>query len=344
MFIFSDIFIGDYRMSQGWGQRPEVYARFRQAGHSGWDYIMPNGTQIVSPADGLVLGVYEQRNAKGKFINFGRYCKVLHEQGGKYCVSVYAHLQSVEVNKGQKVVKGRLIALSDDNGFSSTPHLHFGIHLSDAQGAKIETNKFGGYHNPVDNKIFKWEPVNLQEPVQVKADDLVGKLEDKIGLLERTIADMKRDWAGDKRGLDNASKDYEELQGQITAEKETRKSYEIFIDKLWEMISPMPDKDKSTETILGEVKELIGKEDKLRDKIKDQLQKTKHHSQFFVDVAALIEYPFLDEKGLVLSLSEALKMKEEVQNETENIPITPPPSSSGKISLLDRIIRFIFGG
>jgi len=186
-FRLSDIFVGNFPFTQGWGARPSVYAQWGQDGHNGWDWVMPNGSLIVSPADGTCIKSAEERNSSGKLVGFGRYCKILHKQNGEFFVSVYAHLQSVEVNTGQEVKKHQLIAKSDDNGFSSAPHLHFGVYLSNGQGVKIESNGFGGYHNPGDKEIFEWVIEDIKNPYTPTVEESIGVSEDArraLGLLE----------------------------------------------------------------------------------------------------------------------------------------------------------------
>src|SRR3990167_7265792 len=191
MIVLSDVFIGDFPLSQGWAARPSVYKKFGQAGHNGWDFVMPNGTLVVSPADGECLLVAEGRK-NGELVGFGRYCKILHKQGSQYFVTVYAHLQSVETSKGQKVIKHQLLAKSDNNGFSSAPHLHFGVYLSDSAGNKAETNLFGGYHDPGDEKLITWKIENPKEPVSVVQSDSLDEAVREIASLKNQVAVYKQ--------------------------------------------------------------------------------------------------------------------------------------------------------
>ena len=46
--------------------------------------------------------------------------------GNKMC-SVYAHLSSVKVQKGQSVKRGQRIGAAGQTGKVSGPHLHFGV-------------------------------------------------------------------------------------------------------------------------------------------------------------------------------------------------------------------------
>ena len=82
--------------------------------HTGVDYAVKSGTEIVAVADGKI----ESANW-GKSYGIQAVQKV---EGGWV---IYAHLSKLEVKAGDKVVKGQRIGLSGNTGNSSGPHLHF---------------------------------------------------------------------------------------------------------------------------------------------------------------------------------------------------------------------------
>ncbi len=281
-FILGDIFIGNFPMTQGWGARPEVYKQFGQAGHNGWDFVMPNGTLVVSPSDGTCLGTFEERDSAGNLSGLGRYCKVLHEQNGSFFVSVYGHLQSIEISKGQKVKKFQLIAKSDNNGFSTAPHLHFGVYLSDAQGAKQETNGYGGYHDPGDTKVFEWKIENPAKPYEPSVEETMGITPDaktaidlltayqkanNIGNLEATVRSLVGS-AGDlvnaKASIASLNTSLDEIKGElrdrdtfITGQKETVSTLQKQTLEIADILAVANDYP----TIKGEIQKLIAVED-----------------------------------------------------------------------------------
>ena len=69
--------------------------------------------------DGVVVAVQQQRG-------LGKVIKVEH---GGDVLTVYAHLNKALVKKGQKVVRGDLIAESGNSGRSTAPHLHYEIRI-----------------------------------------------------------------------------------------------------------------------------------------------------------------------------------------------------------------------
>jgi murein DD-endopeptidase MepM/ murein hydrolase activator NlpD len=82
--------------------------------HTGVDYAIKSGTEIVAVADGKI----ESANW-GKSYGIQAVQKVV---GGWV---IYAHLSKLAIKSGDKVVKGQKIGLSGNTGNSSGPHLHF---------------------------------------------------------------------------------------------------------------------------------------------------------------------------------------------------------------------------
>jgi murein DD-endopeptidase MepM/ murein hydrolase activator NlpD len=86
--------------------------------HTGVDFAVPQGTNIVAVADGVIA------NANwGKAYGVQLVQEVV--QNDKKSWVIYAHLSKALVKIGDKVVKGQHIAESGNTGNSSGPHLHF---------------------------------------------------------------------------------------------------------------------------------------------------------------------------------------------------------------------------
>lgn len=62
----------------------------------------------------------------GKDERYGNYVILQHENNTQ---SLYAHLQTVLVQKGQPAVKGKQIGTVGSSGMSTGPHLHFEIRV-----------------------------------------------------------------------------------------------------------------------------------------------------------------------------------------------------------------------
>jgi murein DD-endopeptidase MepM/ murein hydrolase activator NlpD len=87
--------------------------------HKGIDMGCPMSTTLLAPADGVVE--YE-----GRFSGYGN---MLMLQCGQHMTLVFGHLRSFIAKKGQSVKRGQVIALTDNTGWSTGPHLHFEVRI-----------------------------------------------------------------------------------------------------------------------------------------------------------------------------------------------------------------------
>tara|TARA_R110002049_G_scaffold259252_1_gene435025 strand:- start:1412 stop:3055 length:1644 start_codon:yes stop_codon:yes gene_type:complete len=97
--------------------------------HFGTDFGVPNSTLVKSMADGVVERIktdirqlQKPDPRSGLLIKgYGLYMVVRHTDGSK---SLYAHLENTELSENDSVKAGQVIALSDNSGGSTGPHLH----------------------------------------------------------------------------------------------------------------------------------------------------------------------------------------------------------------------------
>ena len=85
--------------------------------HNGVDFRANTGTTVLAALDGTVSVVMETRL-------YGKHIIISHNNGYK---TLYAHLNSFSVRQGDRVARGRKIGESGNTGYSTGPHLHFGI-------------------------------------------------------------------------------------------------------------------------------------------------------------------------------------------------------------------------
>jgi murein DD-endopeptidase MepM/ murein hydrolase activator NlpD len=94
------------------------------------DFGMPVGTAVHAAREGVVVLVEDShdwgcaREECGRYANF---VVVLHADG---TTGEYFHLErdSVQVRAGERVRRGQWLARSGNTGFSTAPHLHFGVY------------------------------------------------------------------------------------------------------------------------------------------------------------------------------------------------------------------------
>ena len=48
-------FNGNFPQTQGFGENPATYAKFKLNGHNGLDFGLPSGTPVIAPASGGFL-------------------------------------------------------------------------------------------------------------------------------------------------------------------------------------------------------------------------------------------------------------------------------------------------
>jgi murein DD-endopeptidase MepM/ murein hydrolase activator NlpD len=121
-----------YPVIQGYG------ARLSHRGTEQYtvDFGMPVGTPVHAARDGIVALAEDShdvgcwREECGRLANF---VVLLHPDG---TTGEYFHLRrgSVQVSVGQRVARGELLAFSGNTGYTTAPHLHFGVYRTERGG------------------------------------------------------------------------------------------------------------------------------------------------------------------------------------------------------------------
>ncbi|MFF6880405.1 MULTISPECIES: peptidoglycan DD-metalloendopeptidase family protein [unclassified Streptomyces] len=122
-----------YKLSASFAQNGGMW----QSTHSGQDFAVPSGTQVVATHGGTV--VKAGGNGAGDGPAYGNAVVIKHGNG---TYSQYAHLSKVTVRIGQIVKTGQEIAKSGNTGNSSGPHLHFEIRTTPNYGSAVDPVKF----------------------------------------------------------------------------------------------------------------------------------------------------------------------------------------------------------
>lgn len=112
---------------------------FSHSGRSRYaiDFAVPVGTPVTAARGGIVIDTKSDGAMGGptpEFAKHANYVAVLHDDG---TTGEYYHLKQngVTVARGQVIVAGQLIGYSGNTGFSSLPHLHFGVYTAQFNGS-----------------------------------------------------------------------------------------------------------------------------------------------------------------------------------------------------------------
>ena len=179
-------YLGEYPISQRFGDHfynkegKCVYVEMGMDGHNGIDFTLPIGTKLIAVSDGKVTEVISEN--KG----YGNHMRLHCFQGDIKFEVLYAHCSKFLVKQGESVFKGQPIAGSGSTGFSSGPHLHFGLRILGEQGNVINHNNgYFGSINPLE--LFDLSesntPVNLDKAKEKKLNIEIIKWAKEMGII-----------------------------------------------------------------------------------------------------------------------------------------------------------------
>lgn len=134
----------------------EITQYYGQNGHLGTDIVGKGYTldTVIAHSDGTVcLTQTGHKNNQGStgMASYGNMVKIDHGQG---CFTLYAHLDTVDVKVGDKVVKGQVLGYMGNTGNSYGGHTHFEVFINNN---RVDS---GGY---LTADLFT--PISLPKPV-----------------------------------------------------------------------------------------------------------------------------------------------------------------------------------
>ena len=107
------------RLASRFGLR-RIFNGEPRAPHSGLDVAVPRGTPIKAAAQGKIL-------ATGDYFFNGKTVFIDHGNG---LITMYCHLDRIDVQSGDQVMQGQRVGLAGSTGRSSGPHLHWSVVLN----------------------------------------------------------------------------------------------------------------------------------------------------------------------------------------------------------------------
>lgn len=129
-------------LTSPYGSRISPFTR-AQDSHRGLDLAAPKGTPIYATADAEVT--FAGRYPMSRSVAWWRFGNVVVLNHAGRFITIYAHCESVNVRKGQKVNQGDVIAFVGSTGWSTNSHLHYEVRTD------IRTP---GQFTPVDPRIY----------------------------------------------------------------------------------------------------------------------------------------------------------------------------------------------
>jgi murein DD-endopeptidase MepM/ murein hydrolase activator NlpD len=103
-------------ISSPYGWRKDPFTG-EQSFHTGLDLKADTGTLVKAAMDGTVSVIGNSRV-------YGQHIILSHDNGYK---TLYAHLSAFSVKQGDRVTQGKKIGEVGSTGYSTGPHLHFGV-------------------------------------------------------------------------------------------------------------------------------------------------------------------------------------------------------------------------
>jgi len=104
------------------------------------DFAMPRGTPVLAAREGIVIAAEWRHDSGGQrtdLIAKGNIVRVRHADG---TIGNYAHFMhaGVAVEVGEAVPAGKILGYSGSTGYSSGPHLHFGVTREVRAGGTVQ--------------------------------------------------------------------------------------------------------------------------------------------------------------------------------------------------------------
>lgn len=109
------------RMASGYGYRMHPILKYRKF-HAGMDFTAPRGTPIYATGKGTVI------QADSKASGYGKHVRIDHGFG---YITLYAHMNKMAVEEGDKVNRGDIIGYVGNTGLSAGPHCHYEVRKND---------------------------------------------------------------------------------------------------------------------------------------------------------------------------------------------------------------------
>lgn len=114
-------------------------------GHTGVDFVIPQGVELKSVVDGTVERVRDTGE-----VGYGKSVQIRTADGR---LVIYAHLSEFNVSAGDYVREGQIIGQSGDTGRSTGAHLHFEVRKNGESINPMPTIMDGTVNKLIGNSV-----------------------------------------------------------------------------------------------------------------------------------------------------------------------------------------------
>lgn len=124
-------------ITQLFGRTADAGRLYASGTHDGVDFGAPTGTAVRAALGGTIM---EVNQGAVQNCQYGKWVIIKHANG---LATLYAHLSSISVSKGQTVGTGEAIGYVGMTGYATGPHLHFTVYNASSITFKNYTCKSG---------------------------------------------------------------------------------------------------------------------------------------------------------------------------------------------------------
>ena len=130
-----------------WTGRPEFFA--------GIDLAAPEGSEVVAPADGVVVFTGTARHdPSARLWQFGNVVVVSH---GARWTTAFGHLGRIDARRGQRVRRGERLGTVGKSGWALSPRVHYELWLAEGDAWRPTDPLFSILDRRLDSRVRSLE-------------------------------------------------------------------------------------------------------------------------------------------------------------------------------------------
>lgn len=149
------------------------------AEHKAIDIAASSGSPVYAAEDGTVsyVQIWDGSYDTTGMMSYGHMVEVRHADGN---TTLYAHLSEINVQQGEKVVRGQRIGRVGSTGNATGPHLHFEVMSETGKKENPEPVLEYGVSTLLDDYTWSWVNQYLNRPNGTKTISDYGVTRDKV--------------------------------------------------------------------------------------------------------------------------------------------------------------------